>query len=136
MVCATLAQTMILSYTSTMNKAAASLAKLRWAKRDVEKVCLFCGRTFRGVPEQLYCTPKHQNAAAAQRQREKHRAAPSSPPIADPPPAPLPIDERKAVMVANLLDQAERVRARGETERAEQIERMAAGIATSAEATP
>lgn len=46
-------------------------------------------------------------------------------------PAPVPIDERKAVMVANMLDQAERARARGDDEGAAQFERMAAEAATA-----
>jgi transcriptional regulator with XRE-family HTH domain len=46
-------------------------------------------------------------------------------------PAPVPIDERRAVLVANMLDQAERARARGDDEGAATFERMAAEAAVA-----
>jgi len=60
-----------------MSKAARALARKRWAKRDVKKVCPFCERSFLGDPRQIYCMPAHQNAAAAKRFRERRRQAPA-----------------------------------------------------------
>jgi hypothetical protein len=57
-----------------MDRAASALAKKRWAKAErTDKVCAHCGRTYRGLAEQVYCSAKHQNAAAAQRLRERRR---------------------------------------------------------------
>jgi transcriptional regulator with XRE-family HTH domain len=46
-------------------------------------------------------------------------------------PPTVPIDERRAVLVANLLDQAERARGRGDDAGALQFEQMAAEAATA-----
>jgi len=54
---------------------------------------------------------------------------------AAPAPTLVPIDERRAVLVANMLDQAERARARGDDEGAARFERMAAEAATATEAS-
>lgn len=56
-----------------MSKAARALARRRWAKRNVEKVCPFCEQPFLGDLKQIYCTPAHQNAAGAKRYRERQR---------------------------------------------------------------
>lgn len=48
-------------------------------------------------------------------------------------PAPVPVSERQAIMVANLLDQAERARARGDDEGVATFERMAASAAANAD---
>jgi hypothetical protein len=61
-----------------MSKTAAALARRRWAKRNVEKVCPFCERPFKGDAQQKYCTPAHQNAAAAKRFRVRRAARASA----------------------------------------------------------
>ena len=60
-----------------MSKAAKALARLRWAKAKREpKTCPFCGVEFPGSEKQVYCTPAHQNAAAARRFRARHSRPP------------------------------------------------------------
>lgn len=57
-----------------MSTSARALARRRWAKAKREpKTCLFCGIVFQGSEKQVYCTPPHQNAAAAKRFRERRR---------------------------------------------------------------
>lgn len=46
-------------------------------------------------------------------------------------PSPVPIDERRAMLVANALDQAERARERGDDAGAAMFERMAAEAAVA-----
>lgn len=85
-----------------MDRAASTLARKRWAKAErVNKVCLHCGRTYRGLAEQLYCSAKHQNAAAAQRLREKRRAGAERAAPAERP-APTAIGPRDEPVVAPL----------------------------------
>jgi len=111
-----------------MDTEAAALAYKRWAKaKRTTKTCPFCGQAYRGVKEQVYCTPAHQQGAANRRHREKRRAG-ALPGKPDPLPV-VPIDERRAVLVANALDQAERARARGADAGAAIFERVAAEAA-------
>lgn len=107
-----------------MNKAASALAKRRWAKRGIEKVCPFCSRRFKGDGKQVYCTPAHQNAAAARRFRERHR----SESLAGPTPLDVSLD------LAHALQEAEWARRDGDLAEARRWEQIAAGIATSSEA--
>lgn len=66
-----------------MSREARKLARLRWAKAKREpKVCPFCDQAFSGTETQVYCTPAHQNAAAARRFRDKRRQ--SAPPALGP----------------------------------------------------
>lgn len=88
-----------------MNRAASALAKQRWAKRDIEKTCPFCEQRFKGVREQVYCTPAHQNAAAAQRFRDKRRGAQ---------PAPIRVGVSGPPGLAPLLRKAEECRLAGD----------------------
>lgn len=87
------------------NTPAAALARRRWAKRDIEKTCPFCEQPFKGVREQVYCTPKHQQAAAAQRLRDKRRAAQ---------PAPIRVAVNGPPGLAPLLRKAEECRLAGD----------------------
>lgn len=57
------------------NKAAASLARQRWAQRTIDKLCEHCGKAFRGDATQAYCSKRHQESAAAKRWRERRRTA-------------------------------------------------------------
>jgi hypothetical protein len=61
-----------------MSTAARALARRRWAKRKEDKVCPFCEQPFKGDSRQVYCTPAHQNAAAAKRFRERRRPTPGT----------------------------------------------------------
>ena len=63
-----------------MSQEARELARLRWAKEKREpRQCAFCGVSFEASARQRYCSPAHQNAAAARRFRERHRSTGSAP---------------------------------------------------------
>jgi hypothetical protein len=112
-----------------MDRAASALAKKRWAKAErVNKICLHCGRTYRGLAEQRYCSAKHQNAAAAQRLREKRRAGAEP---AAPGPRPATAVRSPAEDLAHALAQAERARADDDLAGAERWEQIAARIAAA-----
>lgn len=107
-----------------MDTAAAELARLRWAKaRRTTKRCPFCGQSYRGVKEQVYCTPAHQQAAATRRVREKRRAG------APAPPRPATAIREPAAGLAYALAEAERAREADDLAGAERWERIAADIA-------
>jgi hypothetical protein len=121
-----------------MDTAAADLARMRWAKaRRSKKTCPFCGIDFRGVKEQRYCTPAHQQAAATRRLREKRRAgAETSPPAQRP--APTAIGPRAEAVTSPLdlamershaLAEAQWARRDGNEAEAERWERIAAALA-------
>jgi len=125
-----------------MDRAASALAKKRWAKAErTDKVCAHCGRTYRGLTEQVYCSAKHQNAAAAQRLRERRRvgaeqAAPAPPPAERPAPTAIgardetvrsPLDRR--LELAHARAEAQWARREGDLAAAERWEQMAARIA-------
>jgi len=107
-----------------MNKAASALAKRRWAKRDVEKTCPFCGRRFKGDGKQVYCTPAHQNAAAARRFRERRQSDSTAGPR-----RPATAARAPAEGLAHALEQAERARAADDLDGAARWEQIAARIA-------
>lgn len=107
-----------------MNKAASALAKRRWAKRDVEKTCPFCGRRFKGDGKQVYCTPAHQNAAAARRFRERRQSGSTAGPR-----RPQGVARAPAEGLARALAQTERCRADDDLAGAERWEHIAARIA-------
>lgn len=63
--------------TTASSKAAAALVRQRWAKRSVEKICQHCQKPFKGDATQAYCGPRHQQAAAAKRWRERNKLRPA-----------------------------------------------------------
>jgi hypothetical protein len=111
-----------------MNRAAAALARKRWAKRAIEKTCPFCGAVFRGDTVQTYCRPAHQNAAAVRRFRERHQGdtAARRPTIPS-----SPVDA--SLDLAHALAEADWARREGDRAEAARWERIAAALSPNVE---